>query len=281
MREDLKVFFAPTQHPPLFVALAGKTNPNSGYVIRREMAGIFVLELVLDGVGYVYIDGEMVKVKKGDIYLLSQGARHFYYADKSEPFTKIFLNLSGKLCESLIDSYGLRGKHIFDGSALFPIFEKIPEIIHSDARENEMQSSLQGVFIEILSRLSLAESEAHYSREALLMKAYLDENIHRLVSAGELSRQIFRSPDYCQKLFKREFSVTPYAYQINRKIELAKYFLTKTEMSIGEISESLGYGDLHYFSNLFYQKCGVRPSAYRKDGAECEQARRTEQISSD
>ena len=268
MREDLRVFFSTSQLQPLFVSLAGKTNPNPNYVIRREMSGIFVLELVTDGVGYVLINGEMVKVKKGDVYLLYQGARHYYYADKEEPFTKIFLNVTGRMCESLIDSYGLRGKHIFDGGSLFPIFERIPEIIHSELRENEMQAALDGVLVEILTRLALAESEAHYSEEALKMKEYLDENIHRLVSAKELSRTVFRSPDYCQKLFKREFDVTPYAYQINRKIELAKYFLAKTEMSIGEIAESLGYVDLHYFSNLFYQKCGVRPSSYRKTEAE-------------
>ena len=131
-----------------------------------------------------------------------------------------------------------------------------------------MQSALQGIFIEILCSLSLAESEAHHSVEALKMKEFLDENIHRLVSATELSRVIFRSSDYCLKLFKREFGVTPYAYQINRKMELAKYFLSKTEMSVEEIAESLGYCDVHYFSNLFINKCGIRPSAYRKSTAE-------------
>ena len=270
MKEDLRVFFAQMQSPPLFVALAGKTNPNPGYVIRRELSAFFVLELVTDGVGYVLIDGEMKRVEKGNIYFLPQGVRHYYYADREDPFSKIFLNVSGKLCEALVDSYNLRGKHIFEGKRFLPVFERIMDIIHSDMRENEVQSALQGIFLEILCRLSLAESEAHHSKEALKMKAFLDDNIHRLVSANELSKRIFRSPDYCLKLFKREFGVTPYAYQINRKMELAKYFLSKTGMSVEEISESLGYCDVHYFSNLFRDKCGIRPSSYRKSSAERE-----------
>ena len=268
LKEDLRVFFPQIQSPPLFVDLAGVTNPNPAYVIRRELAGFFVIELVTDGVGYVSVDDEVRRVEKGDIYFLSQGVVHHYYADKDEPFSKIFLNVSGKMCEQLVDSYGLTGKHFFDGKRFLSVFERIVETIHSDMRENEMQSALQGIFLEILCRLSLAESEAHHSVEALRMKRYLDENIHRLVSANELSRRIFRSPDYSLKLFKREFGITPYAYQINRKMELAKYLLSKTGMSVEEISESLGYCDVHYFSNLFRDKCGIRPSGYRKSMAE-------------
>ena len=98
----------------------------------------------------------------------------------------------------------------------------------------------------------------------VFLKNYLDSHQERIVSADELAKNIFRSKDYCLKLFRREFHITPYAYQIERKMETAKSLLADTHISIGDIAEKLGYSDIHYFSNLFQKKCGCRPSEYRK-----------------
>ena len=130
--------------------------------------------------------------------------------------------------------------------------------------ENEIQAALQGLFVEILARLSYAQAESGYSDEAVKLQNFLNANLDRIVSTKELAAEIYRSPDYCQKLFRREFGVTPYAYQLDRKMQIAKALLTDTTRSVGEIAESLGYSDLHYFSNLFMEKCGCRPLRYRK-----------------
>ncbi len=265
LREELKAFFEPTQPTALYVSLAGITYPTPSYLISRSASPFFVIEYVTSGEGYVFFDGKINRVSEGTIYFLNQGERHHYYADDKNPFSKIFLNVSGRLCERIVTSYGIMGKHVFDARDAKALFEKIPTIIRSDMNESEMQSALQGLFVEILARLSLSETSSEHSTEAVKLKSYLDENIHRLVSSKELSRVIFRSSDYCLKLFNREFSVTPYAYQIDRKIQRAKSLLAETNMSIGEIAESLGYCDLHYFSNLFYKKCGVRPLTFRKN----------------
>lgn len=263
LREDLKVLAA-DENMPLTIVLAGFTYPSPGYIITRQSAPIFVIEYVTGGVGYVDLDGEIHKICKDTVYILKEGERHRYYADENDPFSKIFMNFSGSMAEKLLSSYKISDKYFFSGNGLLPIFERILEVIRSDASEQEMQASLQGILVEILSRLSQSESEARHSPEALKLKAYLDSADSRIVSAGEMAKYIFRSPDYCLKLFKREFGITPYAYQVKRKMEIAKSLLTDTAMTVGEIAVSLGYSDVHYFSNLFYAKCKCRPFAYRK-----------------
>ena len=44
-----------------------------------------------------------------------------------------------------------------------------------------------------------------------------------------------------------------------------KILLAETNLSVGAIAAELGYEDLHYFSNLFYAKTGIRPLRYRKE----------------
>lgn len=263
MSEYLKSFVG-FDKMPFYITLAGVTYPNPTYHITRICSNVSVIEYITDGDGYVVIDDKIHHVRKNMIYFLPSGQNHNYYSDRKNPFQKIFLNVSGDFCQHLIFAYGLSGKHFFDAYDLKPVFERIVSIISSDMTDSEMQSVLQGLFVEILSKLSTVITKATYSAEALKLKNYLDSNFHRIISAKELSKIIFRSPDYCQKLFIREFNITPYAYQIERKMQTAKLLLVNTNMSITEIAEKLGYNDIHYFSNLFQKKCGYRPSSYRK-----------------
>lgn len=265
MNEFLKAFPKTTNSMPFHVQLAGITYPDANYRIERNNSDVSVIEYIIDGMGYVTVKGRTHCVSKDTIYFLEKGEDHCYYSDEERPFEKIFLNISGSFCQTLVSEYNISRRNFFSGEGLKSLFERIIEIIRSPVSDNEMQSALQGLFIEIISRLSFTQSEEMYSREALELKNYLDSNLGHIVSADELSGVIYRSDDYCLKLFKKEFGITPYAYQIERKIQVSKSLLLNTNMSVGEIADTLGYVDLHYFSNLFLKKCGCRPLKYRKN----------------
>ena len=264
MQEYLKHFIPRGDTMPFSVVLAGITYPDPTYHITRTDSDVLVIEYITDGTGYVVLDGKVHTVGKDTIYILPAGNRHDYYSDSKNPFTKIFMNISGRFAEHLLLAYGLTEKHIFDGTGWKESFERISYILTSDMSDSSMQAALQGIFVEILAGLSVALHENSYSNEGLKLKNYLDSHPERIVSADELAKNIFRSKDYCLKLFRREFHITPYAYQIERKMETAKSLLADTHISIGDIAEKLGYSDIHYFSNLFQKKCGCRPSEYRK-----------------
>lgn len=264
MYEDMKAFPVLTGQPVLHIPLAGVSYCDKSYHIIRDKSDVAVLEYILEGEGYVELDGKPRAVEKNSIYFLPRGIRHSYYADSENPFTKIFMNIAGPLCDQLTDAYGLTGRLFFPGGGLKPVFGRIPDILHGEADDEIMQAALQGVLVEILARLSQGRAAVKHSQEALALKSYIDANTDRIVTGGELARQIYRSPDYCQKLFGREFGMTAYSYQLKRKMAIAQSLLADTNMQVAEIAESLGYSDAHYFSNLFKEKCGCRPLEYRK-----------------
>ncbi len=264
MSELLKTFPHFGTKTPLYISLAGITYPDADYRIIRSQSNLSVIEYVVDGAGYIVLNDGEKRVEKDTVYFLPRGMRHEYYADKETPFTKIFLNITGTLCTRLALEYGISDKTIFSGIGLKNSFLKIHEIICSDMSDGEMQATLQGILVEIMAKLSIAADDNKHNDEAMRLKNHLDANIGRIVTAKELAKVVFRSPDYCQKLFSAEYGTTPYAYQIKQKMLTAKSLLTNTNLSVGEIAGRLGYGDIHYFSNLFLQKCGCRPSEYRK-----------------
>ena len=112
MREDLR-FFSKSSKAPIFIHLAGVTYPDAFYHIERPNSTVTVIEYVTDGLGYVYENGKAVKVEKDSIYMIPKGEDHRYYADRESPYTKIFLNVGGSLCNDILSSYNLMGKHFF------------------------------------------------------------------------------------------------------------------------------------------------------------------------
>ncbi len=91
--------------------MAGITYPDKNYHIIRKHSTIYCMEYIIDGVGYVSIDNKTFTVGKGDVYILPINKSHNYYSDEKNPFTKIWFNVSGSLCNALINVYQLEGVH--------------------------------------------------------------------------------------------------------------------------------------------------------------------------
>ena len=64
--------------------------------------------------------------------------------------------------------------------------------------------------------------------------------------------------------FRQEVGVTLGKYIDDQLMAAAQWQLLKTKVSIGEISDALGYCDQFYFSRRFKQLCGETPLQYRK-----------------
>lgn len=94
---------------------------------------------------------------------------------------------------------------------------------------------------------------------------YLQEHMAEDVSLTVLAEQFHLSGQYISQLFKNEIGVNFLAYLTNIRMEKAKKLLLSTSMSIGEISEQLGYGDYRVFTKVLKKSEGITPSQYRRD----------------
>jgi AraC-like DNA-binding protein len=68
--------------------------------------------------------------------------------------------------------------------------------------------------------------------------------------------------------FSRRFSalyhISANAFMIQQRVEKAKGLLEESTLSVGEISEILGYADVAFFSRQFKSRFGISPSMLRK-----------------
>ena len=88
-------------------------------------------------------------------------------------------------------------------------------------------------------------------------------NVVGLPSVAYFAQKSFLSPNYFGDVIKRLSGKSPLEHIQDFIVELAKQKLQYTNLSIGEISYSLGFDYPNYFARFFRKKTGLSPKAYR------------------
>lgn len=267
-REEIKYFAQASGSCPFGIEMTGTSYCDSSYYISRtlEASNVYVLEYIIEGEGVIHVGSKEYHPQTGDFYLLQPGMPHEYYSSAEQPWVKLFVNLYGPLCKSVIDTYGLTDTVLVKNCDVRALFESFLQIANEpELPDNEVFNRCAGKFVEIIAEVSMhisGENPLH-SDEAIRLRQYVDKNNHRFVGVAELAESISRSLDYTAKLFKAEFEITPYEYQIRQKMDICQRLLSTTNTPIYKIAESLGYMDQQYFSRLFKKRCGMSPRVYR------------------
>lgn len=248
--------------PGFTPVLAGITFPDPSYEICRPFADCYVFEYVLSGKGCVIQNDERVTVEEGDAYILKTGEFHHYFADAKEPWKKIWFNVNGSLVRHLLSDYGLYSVlkvPAFGNAGYLPdIFRAIEKKPVNCANE---VSVLLHRHIQALSSYVGSQEVSH--SQALSMKNFIEQNLTQPLNIENMVAHVHLSRSRALHLFKETYGITPYNYYLSQKMELAQTMLKCTALSVGEISEKLGFSDYHHFSGSFKKRNGISPSQYR------------------
>lgn len=87
---------------------------------------------------------------------------------------------------------------------------------------------------------------------------------NKAITREELASQVFLSPDYMAKIFKKETGKRISDYLSEVRLQEAKCLLTDTTRSISDIASSLSYSNFSGFSRMFKSETGLSPAEYRK-----------------
>lgn len=275
MREELVHFYAPQTKLPFYLEMAGISYCDGTYRIKRQDSNETVIEYVIEGRGYLNVNGDNYAATAGDVYILRKKTTHTYWADAKVPWVKIFFNIRGSLAEKLLDEYQLGGKDkvVLEAHGMEQDFRDMLEgLTDNTVPQTERFDRATVKFLEILIKLTNRQRVAGIRKgnvvsvenEMNTLIEYITMNPRRIVSNQELADVIFHSKDYVIKRFFANFGVTPYDYQIQQKMFSARNMLANMNLSVKEIANSLGYDDQHYFSYMFKKRCGMSPTQYRK-----------------
>lgn len=97
--------------------------------------------------------------------------------------------------------------------------------------------------------------------------SYIHKNMDKDVTLNEIADLCNMSQGYITRIFKRYYGIGVVSYAHLIKMIWAKLYLSCSELSISDISYSLGYNDPGYFGKVFKKYEKVTPTVYKKDNA--------------
>lgn len=146
----------------------------------------------------------------------------------------------------------------FDLSELKPIMYHLDEIAHGRATKCECSAK----FFEILSHLYRFSNKKAptYANE---IAEYISRNISRRITLAELAAEFNFCKNHIINIFKREYSMTPFEYINDMRIEKAKRLLEITSKPVETVAYECGYDTYSNFYNMFLSHEHVPPSKWR------------------
>jgi AraC-like DNA-binding protein len=96
------------------------------------------------------------------------------------------------------------------------------------------------------------------------LSEYIELNIGRPLRMADLSSFVNLSPSHFSRAFKRTFRLSPHAYLMRRRVELASRLMIETAASLSDIALQCGLCDQSHLGRLFRRHMGVTPAQWRR-----------------
>lgn len=126
----------------------------------------------------------------------------------------------------------------------------------------------QQQLIEVLSEILLPNFEFTLLKQSDYFQKHLgamiDDMKHskQMLSLEDLSQSLGISRYAIIRLFKNNFGLTPHAYQLNLKINIARKRLKSGEAII-QVAHDLGFTDQSHFHHMFKSHTGITPKQFQ------------------
>ena len=152
------------------------------------------------------------------------------------------------------------------------IFSTITHICEEKTRKQKGYSlfidGYSKILLGLFDRLGALESGADSLDASAVAKLapallYVEENHTKEISLEEIAKTLDMNREYFCRLFKKTLGITFVDYTNLVRILSAEKLLISTQMSISEISESLGFSSVSYFTRVFKNITNITPASYR------------------
>ncbi|QYR22888.1 response regulator [Paenibacillus sp. sptzw28] len=148
--------------------------------------------------------------------------------------------------------------HFHDRQTVKPLYDSLTHVESLSEIERFLNEFLQ-------EKIRHAGTIKHVSQrqEIYEAKKYVSARLHEKISMEDAAQILHMNPSHFSRIFKQETGETFIEYVTRVKMERAKESLDRTDKTVEQISESLGYDNTSYFIKLFKAFSGYSPKDYR------------------
>lgn len=236
--------------------------------------------IMVGGLSKHCFPNENINLYKDDMIIIPRGVPHIEYVyNHNGEFAililrhspgKIIMHFSTASKENRPLFYKVMHLECDDSHSLFEYLETASHL-HFDKKRDGTRSAINGLLCAFLGRIltlissSKSAAPAKESTKVLITYEYIERNISSPdLNVKKIATDISCSADYLSHTFAKETGKKITEFINQKRIELAMEFLSKTNLSIGQISKSCGYADTPYFNRQFKKIAKCMPKEFRK-----------------
>ena len=220
------------------------------------------LYFILGGDGIVEHEGNIIPLKPETVYLIPAGMKFNYRCTSNVEKFYMHINAINP------DGYDMMTK--FDKIGELPISDSeirdLVDFYYSKTIYSAMQlkGRIYDVFLKMQNKYQFGTEDFQpYSKMIANVMSYVKENLSAKLNIENVSKNLFISPNTLSKKFKSEVGKPLGQYIDDLVFFESQRLLLYSDMTIGQVSEKMGFCDQFYFSRRFKQKFGENPKDYR------------------
>ncbi|WP_214630883.1 helix-turn-helix domain-containing protein [Paenibacillus agaridevorans] len=252
---------------PPYITLAHSFHAPSGWGIENRILNQYALQYVVKGVAEYPVGEHHYVTQEGDLLFHRPGEVHSIRTIEGSPY----------VCISIVFHMGatafpfhelLEHKHLLGNFRGHAIERMLTELVHLYQQPGlSAQLQCQGLLMRILG--SSAEVQHRFEKKEpanlakmVLVKNYILNHYERELRHYELEKVCGLTRNTIIQGFKKIFGMSPMQYVVWVRVQKAKELAIQTDLSVGEIAQSVGYADVHTFGKMFKKKTGVSLTQY-------------------
>lgn len=250
---------------------SGFSSTMANYSHGKDTRDYYLIHWVTRGHGTYQTETAKYNLKEGDGFLILPGQTIVHTADKEEPWDLCWVAFFGRKAEEILKEAGLDREHLIFHYDKDTFLEDCIQNIYKESQTGKNVLYITGQFYLFMARLAeekqkerfLSTESSQFSRFEEAMN-YIRRNIRSQISVAQLANSMRLDSSQVYRIFQNHTGRSPQQVIAELRMEKACEFLEKTDLSIRDIAEWLGYEYQSHFTKQFKVHLKMSPSAYRK-----------------
>ncbi|MPM22053.1 Arabinose operon regulatory protein [bioreactor metagenome] len=257
-----------------YVQEVGDFYARERYYTRRAGLPSYLIKYVISGEGVLEYNDQSESVRPGQAFWIECQKQQYYYTSPAKKeWHMLWVHFYGHGCTRYYDLFLAQNEEknvvtLPPNTAAPAILRELMELykhgqstLAGDIRAARLVTDLMSDMA--LSACALPEHELApvCVQEA---RAYLLDHYDTRITLDDLAERYSMNKFYFQKQFKRYTGFTPNEYLIFTRLNRAKALLRTTNDTINQIAFEVGIENPSHFINLFKQREGITPHAFRQ-----------------
>lgn len=223
---------------------------------------------IYDYSSMVKIGKDIFKLSSGDITIIPQGTPYSYHVPKGGKHLVFHFtdgagpeNREGYILPHHLSRPDFKDTYLREG---FEILHYSTKAYNSNISADMADISFCEFLMKLIYQTGNENETVRRAEKSINKVAFqIENNLEEPLDVEQMCRLAGLSQNYLAKLFKQYYGMSMSHYQMTRRIELARFLLTSSDLPVKEIGNRVGMADAQYFNKQFRKYTGSSPSKMR------------------